>query len=476
MPSLFRQVQSNELEPRRLVAAVVYYDQHDRTWMSWPPSSSRFDNSTSTCDDDVLQITLSRMAKLQGELRDSIPLAYCECESHDNVMHLKAHQASSFMLFGWRSLPSADAHNDPTLPARLPVAPMLRPIMEIAPELERGKIDLEAFTEMAIEVFFLEHQVPSLSQFPKGTLFLGFERHYLHASRMSAFIWTMLEEYQPEGSDYIDAIGSATFLQIIESVDIHVFSDDSALLLNKVRLGSGASFEVTIGDTTSSFDPPPYKDGTRRRGWKKDSLIILKQPKLETQCDPSASSQPSRSAADGVDHHKTGFLKTVVNELLILSHPPLRHHPNFVYLYGIHWNKADIGSAQDPCPILIQSCADHGNLGQYLIHMVADGKLSWVVRCDIIRQILTGLRDLHACGIVHGDIKAMNILVATGSGGKAKPRVMLSDFGYSVISHKGQENIEVIGATRRFASPEMSRCIESCEKKMPLDQAFASDI
>jgi len=41
-----------------------------------------------------------------------------------------------------------------------------------------------------------------------------------------------------------------------------------------------------------------------------------------------------------------------------------------------------------------------------------------------------------------------------------RPRVMLSDFGFSVIPCLGQEQVEIVVATTRYTSLEVFRCLQ----------------
>ena len=479
MPTLFRDVRLPVPDAGTLCASVVYY--HDggdgRVWITWPALNDGAESSVAKASRDI-HTTLATRQQLVLGLQEFIPLGYCDCERHDDgVVHLKAHKDAKFTCFGWRALPDEDA-DDPCLACLIPTPPMLNPTNQVADELERLGINTLAFNRAAIQAFIqLSNQrAPTTSRFSDGALFLGFQRRYLHATTLSLFIWKFLDREKPLSSGYIDAIGSATFQQVVYSVGIHVFNNLSSLTSEEVKHTSGASFDVTIAKARDDSALPPYKDNsTRRRQWKRNALLVLKRPKLSGQSDLFDSLERPLGS-DGDPANSARVSRTVINELLILSHPPLRNHPNIIHLFGISWDNLNTGSVSDVCPILVQSCADHGNLDQYLLHMTAKLKLSWSLRCDIIRQILTGLRDLHACGIVHGDIKTLNILVATTKAGISKPRVMLSDFGYSIIAQKGQDQVEVVSATKRYASPEMYRCLEGSNRTMSLHDAFASDI
>lgn len=64
-----------------------------------------------------------------------------------------------------------------------------------------------------------------------------------------------------------------------------------------------------------------------------------------------------------------------------------------------------------------------GDLRQYLVER---GPLPVVVALDVFAQVLEGLRDAHARGIIHRDIKPGNVLLR---GDRVDPYVYLADFG-----------------------------------------------
>jgi serine/threonine protein kinase len=353
---------------------------------------------------------------------------------------------------------------------------MLDAVIQLTGDLERLGLDPRECNTAAVGaiVQLLGQRTPTRDCLSDRAQLFGFPRRYLHATAFCLQLCAFLHHVAPSGSgSHVDAVGSATFQQVIESAGIQVFDNLPEMTSEQAECAFGASFEVTIARALNNSSLPPYRGKgpsvpTKCRQWKRNALLVLKKPKLSGLFDPCASLDQLR----GKDASNR-ISRTVINELLILSHPPLRNHRNIVHLFGIAWDKNN--SAPGLCPVLVQSCADQGNLDHYLVVTKANGKLTWPLRCDIIGQILTGLRDLHACGIVHGDIKSLNILVATTRAGQSKPRILLSDFGFSIISQEGQQ-VEPMGATLRYASPEMYRCLKSTDHTMPLTEAFASDV
>ena len=72
-------------------------------------------------------------------------------------------------------------------------------------------------------------------------------------------------------------------------------------------------------------------------------------------------------------------------------------------------------------------------------------------------DIVRGLTALHGAGLVHGDIKAENVLVCSGANRKFVAK--LADFGFSVV--EATETAEVwIGGTNPWRAPETKDAIE----------------
>lgn len=88
----------------------------------------------------------------------------------------------------------------------------------------------------------------------------------------------------------------------------------------------------------------------------------------------------------------------------------------------------------------------------------ARGRLSPGESVHIVRQVLISLREAHAVGLIHRDIKPQNIRVFEADGDPL--RVKLLDFGIARASDDGAPSVtrtgEIIG-TPRYMSPEQLR-------------------
>lgn len=112
------------------------------------------------------------------------------------------------------------------------------------------------------------------------------------------------------------------------------------------------------------------------------------------------------------------------------------YHPNVVPLYGIFYQETDIFS--------VSPWMDNGTVLNYL------NSNSDVDRLQIIYQAATGLEYLHKNGIIHGDLRAANVLV--DKDGVAR----LCDFGMSkMLEDVDSGRTASPGRNPRWCAPEL---------------------
>ncbi|KAK2627075.1 hypothetical protein QTJ16_003041 [Diplocarpon rosae] len=141
-------------------------------------------------------------------------------------------------------------------------------------------------------------------------------------------------------------------------------------------------------------------------------LVAIKYLKL--------TEQPSRS----VDDAEAGrAIETVLRELRILTHEPIRECENIVQLLG--YGSRSVG--EHLSLYLVAEFAAYGTLKYYL----GKNKVSVAEKIKFCTGIANGLATLHGCGIVNGDVKLENTLVCSGN--EDKVIVKLSDFGHSIL-------------------------------------------
>ncbi|KAK1234472.1 hypothetical protein PQX77_002326 [Marasmius sp. AFHP31] len=135
--------------------------------------------------------------------------------------------------------------------------------------------------------------------------------------------------------------------------------------------------------------------------------------------------------------------KHILLEIRALLHPPIRYHPNIVRMIGMSW-----GAAYDSAttfPVLVLEYADLGTLE----HLQLNERLPFRVKKKLCWDVSKGLSILHACGVVHGDLKHENVLIFKNKGDDPDIPYLakLADFGGSVM------NLEKEGTTLPMGTP-----------------------
>ncbi|KAG9115468.1 hypothetical protein FRC07_007547, partial [Ceratobasidium sp. 392] len=138
-------------------------------------------------------------------------------------------------------------------------------------------------------------------------------------------------------------------------------------------------------------------------------------------------------------------------------------HPNILELYGSTVDSKQFGNS---FPALVSPWCQHGSLRDLLNSM--QGELDRSLRFSIIRDFTKGLRYMHTAPIgpvMHGDLKAANVLIADGFVAK------IADFGLSrtVLKASNDPTMTVQGpGTLRWMAPEAhQRMVEDLPPERP---------
>ncbi|KAF7333427.1 Protein kinase domain-containing protein [Mycena venus] len=116
-------------------------------------------------------------------------------------------------------------------------------------------------------------------------------------------------------------------------------------------------------------------------------------------------------------------------------------HPNLLPFFGVYY--------LDNRLCLVSPWMEHGNVMQFL------GKAPpGTNRLSLILDVALGLKYLHAQNVVHGDLKAINILVTPSR------RACIADFGLASIANAmtlrfTHSTANVKGGTARYQAPEL---------------------
>lgn len=136
-------------------------------------------------------------------------------------------------------------------------------------------------------------------------------------------------------------------------------------------------------------------------------------------------------------------LRSVILEVQIMRHPPLRAHPNCPSALGYGWNTRN----NLIMPYVVVEYAPLGTLREHLKNFELHLRDIEILLGDVA----SGLAALHTCGIVHGDIKLDNILVFPSWDRPAKALAKVADFGHALIlndkSRKHDEGTGRYGGT-----------------------------
>ncbi|GAP82494.1 putative serine threonine protein kinase [Rosellinia necatrix] len=157
-------------------------------------------------------------------------------------------------------------------------------------------------------------------------------------------------------------------------------------------------------------------------------------------------------------------LKSVILEVQIMKHGPLRTHPNFPSAEGYGWNVR--GSRI--IPYILVEYAPLGTLRQYF-QKLNRAPLPRDIEI-LVGDVASALSALHTCGIVHGDVKLDNVLVFPSWDRPSKALAKLTDFGHALImndkSRKRESGQMRYGGTLIYNAPEVQN-----QDYYPIDRA-----
>lgn len=209
-----------------------------------------------------------------------------------------------------------------------------------------------------------------------------------------------------------------------------------------VHLGDGASYSVercTIVNQAS--DGPPLHVAVKRLNVFRDG------------------NGPNQLGSDRRQH----AVATVLKEIRILTHLPLREHPNIVNLIG--YSSEFVGGAEgrETDISLVMEFAPYGTLKDFCQSRRAESHpLDLPTRTRLMLDVARGLEALHGYGIPHGDVKLENTLVFDGESCAFSAR--LSDFGHSLLDlDQPEAKVQHYLGTPLLNAPE----IRNRSKRMP---------
>ena len=131
-------------------------------------------------------------------------------------------------------------------------------------------------------------------------------------------------------------------------------------------------------------------------------------------------------------------------------------HPNVCRIFDLHEHSTEVDGA--PILLLSMEMIEGRTLAEYLRIM---GPLGFRDALPLIEQIAAGLQAVHDAGVIHGDLKPGNVMLASRPG-DAAPHARVMDFGVALpmgASNSGNTSSSpgLRGGTPDYLAPEQSQ-------------------
>ncbi|KLJ12173.1 hypothetical protein EMPG_09601 [Blastomyces silverae] len=242
-------------------------------------------------------------------------------------------------------------------------------------------------------------------------------------------------EWSPHGS-LASFICHASHLQNALRTDDSIFVDDNNGIkaLSRQKIGSGASFIVERAEWIAGIQENDVSLSRQFSKWGK--YIAIKSVRERSN---------SRIRNNWSD---------VSLELRALLHKPLRYHPNIVHLLGFGWGSSAESDSAYPKVII-----EYATFGSFRDLQAYNPPLPFAIKQKLCHDIARGLAILHACGIVHGDLKHENVLIFANKYDTPQGQpytAKLADFGGAVMDIDQRDLSHLSMGTYPCQAPEFS--------------------
>ena len=229
----------------------------------------------------------------------------------------------------------------------------------------------------------------------------------------------------------------------VQSPALQLFLSSQAID-HSTHLGQGASFEVSCRDI-------PKTDGLEHESHMGGLTVVARQDgqaarKLVYKTAKIAFTELGEPA----DSDRKA-MNSVLMEIYALTHPPLFKHPNIVTFLALGWGNNPYNISYK-LPVVVVEHADHGSLAALQEREILDSK----TKVNLSLDIAEGLKVLHRCGIIHGDVKSENVLIFSDT--QRRYLAKLADFGFSTVGEAASDLLH-IGGTRPWKAPEAAHAV-----------------
>ncbi|KAL2673769.1 hypothetical protein Neosp_012213 [[Neocosmospora] mangrovei] len=198
------------------------------------------------------------------------------------------------------------------------------------------------------------------------------------------------------------------------------------------HLGRGTSFEVSKEIYSNPIGEQPH-------------FVAVKRLVMRREADGAEESARELRA-------ESRRLVNVKREVRVLTHPKLRAHPCLVYAIGWGWTP---NTGDSKRPYLVMSYSMNGTLSQFAQHR----SLNLIERRFLALDVAMGIRALHDCNIVHGDVKPDNVLVYDYSTRLEEHerhyQAKLADFGSALFQEDPNHEQATYLGTPKYNAPEI---------------------
>lgn len=261
----------------------------------------------------------------------------------------------------------------------------------------------------------------------------------------------------------VQRVGIARLLSTVLANSIPILDQDPVDQASIRDFGGGGTYLVTRAELAHSLSLPDCRIGHPS-----------KPPKVYPKGSPVVVKAINHSGLTNAGGQELDY-SAISTELTILSYPPMVQNPWIVNLIGIGWEPSPYQPSETVryFPYILTESGDLGNLENFFRingrkttavsntnimkdkHKMRDwnqnlenlgsfqpveraGQIqstSWDLKIGMALSIGRAIRDLHHCGIVHGDIKMANVVVGKQKldSGCEELSFKLCDFGSSLI-------------------------------------------